>query len=93
MLGSTSDRWSLVKRPTVFIGRCAAGWVRETERQDVAEAYERAAREANDAFAGVIEAQEDGDLERFRDARARNEKLTRDAREAALEFGLGDCAP
>jgi hypothetical protein len=63
------------------------------EQQDVAEAYERASREANDAFADVIQAQEDGDVERFRDAKARNEEHTQDAREAAAELALDDCAP
>jgi hypothetical protein len=63
------------------------------QQQAVAEAYERASREANDAFADVINAQEDGDLERFRDAEARNEKHTREAHEAAAELGLDDCAP
>jgi hypothetical protein len=61
------------------------------QEQDVAEAYERASREANDAFADVIQAQEEGDIERFRDAKARNEKHTQDAREAAAELGLDDC--
>jgi hypothetical protein len=63
------------------------------QQQDVAEAYERASQEANDAFADVVQAQEDVDVERFRDARARNEKHVRDAREAAVELGLDDCAP
>jgi hypothetical protein len=63
------------------------------EQQDVAEAYERASREANDAFADVIEAQEDGDTERFRDAKALNEKHVQETREAAAELGLDDCAP
>ena len=63
------------------------------KQQDVAEAYERASRDANDAFADVIKAQEDGDIERFRDAKARNEKHTKEARDAATELGLDDCAP
>jgi hypothetical protein len=63
------------------------------EKQDVADTYERASRDANDAFADVIQAQEDGDTEQFRDARARNEEHTADAREAATELGLDDCAP
>jgi len=63
------------------------------QQQDVAETYERASLDANDAFADVIQAQEDGDVERFRDARASNEKHTQDAREAADELGLDDCAP
>jgi thioesterase domain-containing protein len=63
------------------------------QQQDVAETYERASREANDAFADVIKAQEDGDIERFRDAKARNAKHTQQAREAAAELGLDDCAP
>lgn len=63
------------------------------EQQDIAERYERASREANDAFADVIEAQENGDTERFRDAKARNTMHTQQAREAAAELGLDDCAP
>jgi hypothetical protein len=63
------------------------------QKQDVAEAYERASREANAAFADIVKAQEDGAIEPFRDAKARNEKHTKEVRDAANELGLDDCAP
>ena len=63
------------------------------EQQEVAANYERASRAANDAFANVVKAQEDGDIVRFREAKARNDKHIRDVREAATALGLDDCAP
>jgi hypothetical protein len=61
------------------------------EREDTAEAYERASREANEAVEDVIDAYEEGDAKRLRDAIARNKARGQDSKEAAADLGLDAC--
>ena len=62
------------------------------EQADAADAYEQKVGEATDAFANFIEAQQDGDDDELLAASDRNEALAADAKEAAGDLGLDECA-
>jgi hypothetical protein len=62
------------------------------EKADAAEAYEQQVGEATDAFADLVEAQEDGNDEQLLEAADRQEATATDVKQAAAELGLDECA-
>jgi hypothetical protein len=61
------------------------------EQREAAEDYERLTHEANDAFAEVVDAADDGDSERMAEAIDRNKQRARESHEVATDLGLDDC--